>query len=272
MPREADHTRTPLLADALCGVSLLAGGANVVMQLARPEVGRGVVRGAVPSGDLFSHPLKRTRTTTTYLAVAALGTPAERAAYRAAINRVHRQVRRSGQEGFDALDPDQQLWVAACLFRGLVDLWPTVLHPGVPIPDALVREAAVLGTMLQVGVRRWPDDHASFEQWWADQLDGLDIPADVADYLRGVLAGDWLPGPLPRLVRGWLPRLSTGFLPPRFRELLGLTWTDADQSWFDARCRWLAAAARLPGPLRRFPFNLALTDLRVRRLFGIPLV
>ena len=69
----------------MLGVGLLAGGANVVMQLSRPGVGYGVVESRVESGRIDRHPIKRARTTFTYLAVsvernpgAASGVPAGR--------------------------------------------------------------------------------------------------------------------------------------------------------------------------------------------------
>ncbi len=47
------------------------GAANVIMQLARPGVGYGVMESRVESGRIDRHPIKRARTTFTYLAVAA---------------------------------------------------------------------------------------------------------------------------------------------------------------------------------------------------------
>ena len=61
----------------LDGVSLLAGGANVILQLTRPGVGCGVLESRVDSGQIFRRPFKRTRTTLTYLAVAMFGTTSE---------------------------------------------------------------------------------------------------------------------------------------------------------------------------------------------------
>ena len=57
----------------MLGVGLLAGGANVVMQLAWPGVGYGVVESKVDSGALMKHPWKRARTTFQYIAVAVIG-------------------------------------------------------------------------------------------------------------------------------------------------------------------------------------------------------
>jgi len=59
--------------DGLMGVALLAGPANVIMELAQPGVGYGVLESRVESGRTDRHPIKRARTTFTYLAVATAG-------------------------------------------------------------------------------------------------------------------------------------------------------------------------------------------------------
>ena len=51
----------------------LSAGANIIMQLANPAVGHGVAESRVKSGSILHRPLKRTRTTFTYLAVAMMG-------------------------------------------------------------------------------------------------------------------------------------------------------------------------------------------------------
>ncbi|HXO57836.1 MAG TPA: oxygenase MpaB family protein, partial [Mycobacterium sp.] len=57
--------RTPRLGDTLMGMALLLGPANVIMQLAQPGVGYGVMESRVESGRIDLHPIKRARTTFT---------------------------------------------------------------------------------------------------------------------------------------------------------------------------------------------------------------
>jgi hypothetical protein len=103
--------------DRIDGVAgLLAGPANVVMQLSRPEVGYGVLESKVHSGKITEHPIKRGRTTFTYLAVATMGRDADRRRYRRAVDSAHAAVR-SGPDSpveYNAFDPELQLWVGAC--------------------------------------------------------------------------------------------------------------------------------------------------------------
>src|SRR3954453_8274115 len=111
--------------------AILAGTANVIMQLSRPPVGYGVLESPVESGQVMRHPVKRFRTTFTYLAVALFGTDSERMAYRAAVDTVHRQVhsRAGSPVRYSAMDPTLQLWVAACLYWGTADLYRRMYGP-----------------------------------------------------------------------------------------------------------------------------------------------
>src|SRR6201991_1087334 len=84
--------RTPQLGDTLMGMALLLGPANVIMQLARPGVAYGVMETRVESGRIDLHPIKRARTTFTYLAVAMAGSDAQKDAFRRAVNKAHAQV------------------------------------------------------------------------------------------------------------------------------------------------------------------------------------
>jgi uncharacterized protein (DUF2236 family) len=49
--------------DVIEGAALLAGTANVIMQLARPAVDYGVVESTVETGQVTRHPLRRLRNT-----------------------------------------------------------------------------------------------------------------------------------------------------------------------------------------------------------------
>ncbi|HVW42671.1 MAG TPA: oxygenase MpaB family protein [Amycolatopsis sp.] len=264
------------LDDAMTGAALLAGGANVIMQLGHPAVGYGVVESRVESGRLFDHPVKRTRTTLTYLAVAVLGTDEERAAFRRAVNRQHARVRSTGSSPveYNAMDPELQLWVAACLYRGVEDTYRAFAGPLDPdTAEALYRSSATLGTTLQVRADRWPPDRAAFEEYWEQALDKVSIDDTVREYLHAVATLQFWPAP----VRIPLARLNkfvtTGFLPPRFREQMRLPWSPHQQRLFDRLMRAIGVVAlRSPRVVREFPYNAYLWDLRRRIRTGRPLV
>lgn len=263
--------------DVITGAGLLAGAANVIMQLGHPGVGYGVLESTVHSGNLFRHPWKRARTTFTYLAVATTGSDQERTAYRKAVNRQHAQVR-SGDSSpveYTAFDPDLQLWVAACLYKGFEDSYEALA--GRPIPpdrrDEVYAASAPLGTTLQVPVEKWPADRQAFEEYWQQGLQKVSIDPPVRDMLLSIAELRFLPRALAAPFSRFNRFVTTGFLPRTFREQMGLGWTARDQRRFDTLCRGIGAVVlRLPRPVRHFPLNLFLADLRWRIRTGRPLV
>lgn len=264
------------LRELAIGAGLLAGPANVIMQLARPAVGYGVVESTVDSGKVTLHPIKRARTTLSYLAVATLGTDEERELFRRGVNRSHAAVRstESSPVSYNAFDPDLQLWVAACLYVGFEDTYRLLGRPLDPaLRERLYRESAVLGTTLQVPPDRWPADLAAFRRYWDAGLEQISIDETVRGYLTDLILLQHLPLPV-RLALGRLSRfVTTGFLEQRFRDEMRLPWDARRQRWFDRLMGLVRLAVRASPPvLRAFPFNAYLADLRWRIRTGRRLV
>ncbi len=143
--------------DGLMGVALLAGPANVIMQLARPGVGYGVMESRVESGRVDRHPIKRARTTFTYLAVATKGSDEQKAAFRRAVNGAHAQVYSTDESpvAYNAFDTDLQLWVGACMYKGAVDIYRMFVgEMDDETAERHYREGMALGTTLQVPPRQ----------------------------------------------------------------------------------------------------------------------
>jgi uncharacterized protein (DUF2236 family) len=278
--RRARRGRTPGIDEGLMGVALLAGPANVIMQLARPGVGYGVMESRVESGRVDLHPIKRARTTFTYLAVATRGSDAQRAAFRRAVNRAHAQVYSTPESPvqYNAFDVDLQLWVGACLYKGGVDVYRTFigeLEGG--DADRHYREGMALATTLQVPPEMWPADRAAFDKYWQDSLAGVHIDDAVREYLYPIAAGRIrgvkLPGALQRAADAFGLLVTTGFLPQRFRDEMRLPWDAARQRRFDRLMAVLATVNRmLPRFVRQFPFNVLLWDVDRRVRTGRPLV
>ncbi|WP_084011118.1 oxygenase MpaB family protein [Pseudofrankia sp. DC12] len=274
----ADDAATPVdLRDFLDGAgAFLAGLANVVMQLSWAPVGHGVVESRIPGGQLTRHPAKRGRTTLTYIAVAWLGTDEERARYRDAVNASHRDVRSTAASPveYNAFRQDLQLWVAACMYRGLTDFYTRTYGPAQPaVADRVYRHAARFGTTLQVHGDLWPADLAAFEEYWERAQAQVSVDPVVRDYLLGLVSRRALRFPFNLPPRRPLEFMTTGFLPARFRAELGLAWSADDEARFDRTLRRLGAVSRrLPRDVRLFPFNLLLLDLRHRIRRGLPLV
>lgn len=266
--------------DATLGIGLLSGAANVIMELARPGVGYGVKDSRVESGRADRHPIKRARTTFTYLAVALAGTDEQKSLYRRAVNRSHAQVYSTPDSPvqYNAFDKDLQLWVAACLYKGFVDVYRIFVgEMDDATADHHYREGMALGTTLQVPAEMWPADRKAFDEYWRQSLELVHIDEAVREYLWPIAAGRIGDLKAP----AWLQKrtdavnlfITTGFLPQRFRDEMGLPWDADKQRRFN---RVMAAVGRvnslLPRFVRQFPFNVLLTDLDWRIRTGRPLV
>jgi uncharacterized protein (DUF2236 family) len=273
MAAEAAETSPEFdVRELIAGASLLAATANVIMQLARPEVGYGVVESTVESAQLMRHPLRRWLITLTYLSVALMGTPAERADVRRVINRSHAQVRSTPASpvAYSAFDPRLQLWVAACLYQGMVDVHSALRGPAdEQTADGLYQVARWFGSTLQMPGELWPADRDAFRKYWETALGSVRIDPPVRDYLGELLRLAYLPAPLGAVLGRVNQFLTTGFLPPPFRDQMELPWTDRNQRQFEAVLRAVAMINRMmPAPARRFPFNACLVSWRCRRRLG----
>ncbi|MGV0836207.1 oxygenase MpaB family protein [Mycolicibacterium thermoresistibile] len=272
--------RRATMEDGLMGVALLAGPANVIMQLARPGVGYGVVESRVESGRTDLHPVKRARTTFTYLAVATNGTDEQKKAFRRAVNKAHAQVYSTEDSPveYNAFDKDLQLWVAACLYKGGVDVFRMFVGEiDDETADQHYRDSMTMATTLQVPPEMWPADRAAFDKYWEEQLERVHIDDTVRAYLYPIAAGRPKATPLPKAIQRRLDSvallITTGFLPQRFRDEMRLPWDADRQRRFDRLIAVLRAANDLaPSVVRQFPFNLLLKDLDWRVRTGRPLV
>jgi uncharacterized protein (DUF2236 family) len=271
--------RAGSIDDGLMGIALLLGPANVIMQLARPAVGYGVMESRVESGRVDRHPIKRARTTFTYLAIAGKGSDEQKAAFRRAVNRAHAQVYSTDESPvkYNAFDKDLQLWVAACLYKGAVDAYRIFVGElDDETADQHYADSVSLGTTLQVPAEMWPADRAAFDKYWQESLDQVHIDDAVRDYLYPIAAGRIRGVRLPRRLQESAENLNllitSGFLPQRFRDEMRLPWDPQRQRRFDQLMTILRTAnGILPRPVRQFPFNVLLKDVDRRIRTGRPL-
>ncbi|WP_442941524.1 oxygenase MpaB family protein [Nocardia sp. NBC_00403] len=255
--------------------AFFGAAANVIMQLSTRPVGYGVVESTVDSGKIMLHPIKRTRTTLTYLAVAMLGDDDERAAYRDAINRSHKPVRSTANSPvkYNAFDPKLQLWVAACLYWGARDLYERMHGPmDDTVADAFYRHAERLGSTLQMRSDLWPADRSAFDSYWTENLAKTTIDPPIREYFWEIVDLKMFPRPV-QLTFGRLHRwVTTGLLPPHLRTEMGMTWSARDDI---ALARLLhtvgAIEGRMPKQIKTFPVNAFLWDMRIRRRLGLRL-
>ncbi len=254
--------------------ALLAGVANVIMQLANAPVGRGVVESRVESGSLLKHPVKRTRTTLSYLSVAALGNAEDRKAYREAVNSAHRQVHSTAESPvkYNAMDPKLQLWVTACLYKGWEDVALLYGKPG-EVTDEAYQQGAVMGTTLQVPREMWPATRADFQQYWDETVEGIEIDPEVRDYLMK-LTQLRFHGPRVGRIFSWFSEaLTLGYLPPEFRDKMNWYPSRGQQRFFQANNKAIRLTSQVtPNSIQVLPFRLLLEETRWRRRTGRPLI
>jgi uncharacterized protein (DUF2236 family) len=258
------------------GVAAFLGGtANVIMQLSLRPVAYGVMDSTVESGRIDVHPWKRTRTTLTYLAVALMGTEQDRAIYRQAVNGSHRAVhsKPGSPVAYNAFDPKLQLWVAACLYWGVVDLEERLHGPmDEDTADVLYQYAARLGTTLQMRPEMWPADRKAFQEYWNTNLATKTVDARTREYFNDLI--DLKMVALPLRVLAPLQRfLVTSLLPPHLRAEMRMSWSARQERFANRMLRAIGAVQRrLPKQARLFPMNLCLWDMRRRHRLGKPLV
>lgn len=265
---ELDDLDTTLLRQGASIFTALSGTANVVMQLSRPEIGYGVKDSTVTEGSLFGNPRRRRRTTVGLLAVAVLGTPAERAAYRNAVNVSHARVRSApGEEPvYSAFDPELQRWVGACIYRGFEESREYTFGPlrGVE-REEFYRQGAIFGGMLQMPAALWPESRDAFEDYWRAGLAHARIDDPVREYLFRVIRLEYLGRPVPERALRLRRRLVTGYLPEELRGQMGLEWSTGQQRRFERFNRNLGRVVRrLPEHRRQWPFTRSIADIRAR--------
>ncbi|WP_272475056.1 oxygenase MpaB family protein [Baekduia alba] len=157
---------------------------------------------------------------------------------------------------YHALSPDAFYWAHATFFESMIAV-QSYLGNELSRADRERLYDESIGWYERYGLtmRPVPADYAAFERYWQHMLDEVLEPTAVA---VGSFNGDlshlpapfpWLQGPAwwvlkPLVARGptWIAR---GSLPPQARELLGLSWSSADE----VALRSMLASLRLSWPL-----------------------
>jgi uncharacterized protein (DUF2236 family) len=156
--------------------------------------------------------------------------------------------------------------VAACLYVGVRDMRVAFLGPmSEADADGLYLWCARLGTTLQVREEMWPVDRDAFEKYWAEGVARIRYDEPVRAHLMKVVDLTMVPRWM-QLGNARVNRFFTiGFLPPEFREAMGLAWSDADQRRFD---RWVgifrSGSRLIPRWARVLPIYVSRAEVRLR--------
>jgi uncharacterized protein (DUF2236 family) len=186
---------------------------------------------------------------------------------RRAVNRAHVPVRGKpdgAAAGYNAFDPESQLWVVATLYNTAVGIYERV-HGTLDddAADRIYREYARIGTSLQLPAELWPEDRAAFADYWNERLAGLAPAPDAVqvarDLLHPAVGPVWL-----RLLMPLARLLTAGLLTESLRAAYGLSWSPRRQRRFDRVMRMLAAVyPRLPRRIRHRPKDYYLGRIEV---------
>ena len=193
------------------GVLVLGGAAAILLQLGDPVVAQGVAA----HSSFATDPMRRLRTTLSYVYAISLGTPRQGERMAGLVNRAH-----LGVPG--ARDAEHQLWVAATLYRVGMDLSEIVRRPLAPeVADEIYAAFERLGGALQLPTGAWPADRAAFDAYWADAVAALTVTDDARAVARQLLR----PRSIPWWTRPAMPLVRTvtgGLLPEQLATEYGL--------------------------------------------------
>lgn len=262
--RQPDPSRGKLgLQDVALEPGMLLGAGTAVMyQLAFYGVGKGVAE----HSDTLQRPLDRLRTTLTYLYVLGLGTDEERRAIIKMVNKAHAHIQ---GDGYDAFDPELQLWVAATLAEIGKMMYDRIF--GEMDPDTAERlylESRIYGSALQVSDDMWPPTRAEFDKYWAEMESNYSSDPVIRRYAHRLLSSKeapWFNKPLMPMIS----LLTRGGLSQEARDALGFTWTEREQKLYDTFWKVLPPIYRLvPRAVRQAPGRVFMWELRRRFKLG----
>jgi uncharacterized protein (DUF2236 family) len=226
-------------------VVLLAGPAAAVMQVAHPQVARGVAAHSRFREDAGGRLI---RTLDAVYAV-AFGTREEIAAVRKSVAAAHAKVR---GDAYSAFDPDAQLWVMATLIQGSVSMFRRFIGElSAEQLDGFLNENRAFGEVFGLDPGRLPANWPAFESYWRDMTSGDLLGSDplCAEVSRAVVrpAGPWWL----KAVSPVIEELAAGLIGEVLVERLGLRRRTAGVLWpcLDAM---LPALAPLTPPCLRF--------------------
>lgn len=279
MPRARRRRPIRQPADLITSLGPTIAGSNVIMQLANPKVGYGVNESRVDSGNAIKRPIKRGRTTGTFLAVALLGNADDQAFVHREVGKIHQQVYSTPQSPvrYSASDARLQLWVAVCLLKYFIDQYELLYGPLTARErELVVQQAHPLGTALNVPLSKWPRSYDALVAYWSSEVTKLRIDPPVRAELQSLSDLSFLEYRAGRL--GTLAHRTLGpsmayvisaGLPDDIRELMGWRWSERHARRYRATLAGFRLIDPVMRPVVKGMLHLNLLDLRVRRRLGL---
>jgi uncharacterized protein (DUF2236 family) len=155
---------------------------------------------------------------------------------------------------YSALDPQLMLWTVAVIADSAEWFYEHLVRPlSEGEREALWQDYIHFAELFQTPRAALPDSYRAFRTWYEDQLAGPDLfLTDEARYMGHATAFQIPMAASRQAAKRVHDLVMLGSLPPRVRELYGLSYTPAHA----AACNAVMTAARLarpftPAPLRR---------------------
>jgi len=221
-------------------MTVLFGGARaLLMHAAHPLVAAGARQTSMYQRDPWARLIRTLQLQSTM----TFGTRAEADEAAGRINKLHFKVNGIDPftgERYDAVDPDLLLWVHACLEVSSVYFFErTVRRLSDAERDGYHHENLLAADLMLLPRAKVPTSYQSLEDYvdrvvTSDRLVITDVATNVAEIIRQ--------GPVPTIIKplwGFIRFAAFGTLPPRVRDLYGVTWTPRRQRWLDLNLKML---------------------------------
>lgn len=231
------------------GALIAAGGAASLLQTAHPKVAQGVYDHSYTADD----PLRRLRNTMGWLYAVQFGTREEAEAFSRLVRKGHESV--TGP-GYEANDPELQVWVASTLFAVAAQFYQALFRRTLDDGELeeFYQQAKIYATILGCPEDRMPGTYPLFREYYAGMLQSLKI-TDASRAIAEQVLHPRLPGgPVhtPGLMAVRL--LTAGLMPAPIREQYGWKWDAGRERRFRLLVGALAVVyPRLPLRLRTLP-------------------
>jgi uncharacterized protein (DUF2236 family) len=242
------------------GILIAAGGAASLLQTAHPKIAQGVYDHSYTADD----PLGRLKGTMQWVYAVGFGSREEAETLSRTVRHMHENV---AGPGYQAGDPELQVWVAGTLFATAVHAYGLIFGPlSHGELEAYYEQSKVYATILGCPYAMMPATYDDFRAYYARMLGELEVTdasrAIAHQVLHPKLPGGRLNEPGLAVVR----LITAGLMPDPIRRQYGWRWDPARRARFELLMRTLRLVyPRLPLRVRTWPRDFYLGALRERR-------
>ncbi|KAJ5833481.1 hypothetical protein N7474_001792 [Penicillium riverlandense] len=214
-------------------ITFAGGPAAILLQIAHPQVGQGVA----DHSTFRTRAISRAEYTQMYIYCMIFGSPPEKAAMKAYVDKAHSRVVGGNEKvSYNAKDPELQLWVAATIYASMVGIYELIYGPlSTARAERVYQAFSIMGTSLQVPQEMWPKDLKAFEVYWNDMVNNR---LHVTPEARGVLRDIFHPTrnlpmwarPIAVVAMPFVRRVTVEQLPPSVRDQFFLESTKSSRA------------------------------------------